>query len=327
MDTEWDIIIIGGGPAGLTAAQYAARANMKTVLLEKMSPGGQALMIDELENYPGLCEPVDGFTFAEALTKQAKKFGASIELTGAASIDKKDNLFSVQTTNGAVLHGKAVILTTGATHRPLGIPGEERLSGRGVSYCATCDGPFFKGKRIFVVGGGDTACTDAVYLANLSDDVTIVHRKDRFRAQKAVAQKVLSHPKIRTLLVAQKVLSHPKIRTLFRTEIKEIKGTDKVESVVLSDNNSGRTYEEPADAVFIFIGVSPHTETVPALEKDPSGYILTDAKMESSLPGLFCAGDVRSSPFRQVVTACADGAVAAHAAEEYIEKMTGTDYR
>ena len=167
MNTEWDIIIIGGGPAGLTAAQYAARANMKTVLLEKMSPGGQALMIDELENYPGLCEPVDGFTFAEALTKQAKKFGASIELTGAASIDKKDNLFSVQTTNGAVLHGKAVILTTGATHRPLGIPGEERLSGRGVSYCATCDGPFFKGKRIFVVGGGDTACTDAVYLANL----------------------------------------------------------------------------------------------------------------------------------------------------------------
>ena len=312
MNTEWDIIIIGGGPAGLTAAQYAARANMKTVLLEKMSPGGQALMIDELENYPGLCEPVDGFTFAEALTKQAKKFGASIELTGAASIDKKDNLFSVQTTNGAVLHGKAVILTTGATHRPLGIPGEERLSGRGVSYCATCDGPFFKGKRIFVVGGGDTACTDAVYLANLSDDVTIVHRKDRFRAQKAVAQKVLSHPKI---------------RTLFRTEIKEIKGTDKVESVVLFDNNGGRTYEEPADAVFVFIGVSPHTETVPVLEKDPSGYIITDAKMETSLPGLFSAGDVRSSPFRQVVVACAEGAIAAHAAEEYIEKMTGTDYR
>ena len=208
MNTEWDIIIIGGGPAGLTAAQYAARANMKTVLLEKMSPGGQALMIDELENYPGLCEPVDGFTFAEALTKQAKKFGASIELTGAASIDKKDNLFSVQTTNGAVLHGKAVILTTGATHRPLGIPGEERLSGRGVSYCATCDGPFFKGKRIFVVGGGDTACTDAVYLANLSDDVTIVHRKDRFRAQKAVAQKVLSHPKIRTLFSKEQIKSN-----------------------------------------------------------------------------------------------------------------------
>ena len=191
MNTEWDIIIIGGGPAGLTAAQYAARANMKTVLLEKMSPGGQALMIDGLENYPGLNEPVDGFTFAESLTKQAKKFGAVIELTGAASVDKKDSLFSVRTTNGAVLRGKAVILASGASHRPLGIPGEDRLSGRGVSYCATCDGPFFKDKRIFVVGGGDTACTDAVYLANLSDDVTIVHRKDRFRAQKAVAQKVL----------------------------------------------------------------------------------------------------------------------------------------
>ena len=312
MNTEWDIIIIGGGPAGLTAAQYAARANMKTVLLEKMSPGGQALMIDGLENYPGLNEPVDGFTFAESLTKQAKKFGAVIELTGAASVDKKDSLFSVRTTNGAVLRGKAVILASGASHRPLGIPGEDRLSGRGVSYCATCDGPFFKDKRFFVVGGGDTACTDAVYLANLTDDVTIVHRKDRFRAQKALARKVLNHPKI---------------RTLFRTDIKEIKGTDKVESVVLSDNNSGRTYEEPADAVFIFIGVSPHTETVPSLEKDPSGCILTDAKMESSLPGLFCAGDVRSSPFRQVVTACADGAVAAHTAEEYIEKMTGTDYR
>ena len=208
MNTEWDIIIIGGGPAGLTAAQYAARANMKTVLLEKMSPGGQALMIDGLENYPGLNEPVDGFTFAESLTKQAKKFGAVIELTGAASVDKKDSLFSVRTTNGAVLRGKAVILASGASHRPLGIPGEDRLSGRGVSYCATCDGPFFKDKRIFVVGGGDTACTDAVYLANLTDDVTIVHRKDRFRAQKALARKVLNHPKI---------------RTLFRTEIQEIK--------------------------------------------------------------------------------------------------------
>ena len=161
MNTDWDIVIIGSGPAGLTAAQYAARADMKTVVLEQLSPGGQALLIDELENYPGFPEKTDGFTFSEAMTRQAQKFGAVIEYTGAASVKKENDRFLIETTSNQTLTAKAVILATGAAHRPLGVPGEEKLSGRGVSYCATCDGPFFKGKKIFVVGGGDTACTDA----------------------------------------------------------------------------------------------------------------------------------------------------------------------
>ncbi|MDY3939174.1 MAG: thioredoxin-disulfide reductase [Spirochaetia bacterium] len=312
MNTDWDIVIIGSGPAGLTAAQYAARANMKTVILEALSPGGQTLLIDELENYPGFPEATDGFSFSEAMVKQAKKFGSVIEYTGAASVKKENDRFTVETTGNQILTAKAVILATGAAHRPLNVPGEERLSGRGVSYCATCDGPFFRNKKIFVVGGGDTACTDAVYLAKLSDRVTIVHRKDRFRAQKAVADKVLTHPNI---------------RVLFNTEIREIKGADKVSSVVLFNNRDNTSVEEDADAVFIFVGTVPHTEPVPDVEKDESGYIITNASMETSIPGLFCAGDVRATPFRQVVVACGEGAIAAHAAEEYIGRLTGTEYR
>lgn len=312
MNTDWDIVIIGCGPAGLTAAQYAARADMKTVVLEQLSPGGQALLISDLENYPGFPEKTDGFSLAEAMTRQAQKFGAVIEYTGALSVKKEKDRFFIATGSGQIITAKAVILATGAAHRPLNVPGEERLSGRGVSYCATCDGPFFKGKKIFVVGGGDTACTEAAYLAHLSDHVTVVHRKDRFRAQKAVADKVLNHPNI---------------RVLFNTEIKEIKGEEKVTSVILCDNRNQSITEESADAVFVFVGTAPHTEPVPEIQKDEAGYILTDASMETSLPGLFCAGDVRSTPFRQVVVACGEGAVAAHAAEKYIEKLTGNEYR
>lgn len=312
MNTDWDIVIIGSGPAGLTAAQYAARSDMKTVIFEQLSPGGQVLLIDELENYPGFPEKIDGFSLSEAMTRQAQKFGAVIEYTGVVSVKKENDCFFINTTGGQTITAKAVILATGAAHRPLGVPGEEKLSGRGVSYCATCDGPFFRGKKIFVVGGGDTACTEAAYLARLSDEVTIVHRKDRFRAQKAVADKVLDHPNI---------------RVLFNTEIKEIKGNDKVTSVILYNNKNLSTTEESADAVFVFVGTAPHTEPVPDIKKDDAGYILTDASMETSVPGLFCAGDVRSTPFRQIIVACGEGAIAAHAAEEYIRKLTGNEYR
>lgn len=312
MNTDWDVLIIGSGPAGLTAAQYAARGNLKTVVLEQMSAGGQVLLIDNLENYPGFPDSIDGFSFSEAMTKQTKKFGAVIEYTGAASLTKEENIFVVETTQGKKMTAKAVILATGSSHRPLGVPGEQQFSGRGVSYCATCDGPFFKGKRIFVVGGGDTACTDAVYLANLSTDVTIIHRKDRFRAQKAVSLKVLNHPHI---------------RVMFNTEIVEIKGDQKVESVVLKNNLTDSLSEEATDAVFVFVGTQPHTQLVPQIQKDEGGYVVTNEAMETSLPGLFCAGDVRSTPFRQVIVSCSEGAIAAHSAEKYIEKLTGNEYK
>jgi thioredoxin reductase (NADPH) len=314
---DWDLIIIGAGPAGLTAAQYGARANLRTLVLEQLAPGGQALIIDVLENYPGNVglagpdgplAPRTGFEFARDLHQQAMAFGANIRTEQAAGLEKTGDLFTVRLGNGETLSAGAVILATGAEHRLLGIPGEKEFTGRGVSYCATCDGPFFRNKKIFVSGGGDSACDEAQFLSRLSSQVVLVHRRDRLRAQKALAERTLKNPNI---------------QVRFNTVIREIRGGQKVSSLVLerSDNKgkgTGETHEEAADAVFVFVGTVPRTSLVPQAEKDESGYIVTSQRMESSVPGLFAVGDVRSSPFRQVVVAAAEGAIAAHCASEYL---------
>ncbi len=310
MEHDRDLIIVGGGAAGLSAAQYGARANLSTLLIEEMAPGGQALLIEGLENYPGLPAPVSGYEFAENMRAQAERFGAEFLSASVTAIRKEGKKFLIETSEGN-FGAMAVILATGAKHRHLGAPGEERLGGRGVSYCATCDGPFFKGKRILVVGGGDAACDEAMFLAKLSDKVTMVHRKDRFRAQRALAARVLANP-------------HITVR--FETVVAEIKGETKVESVVLEKVGSGERVEEAFDAVFIFVGSIPQTALVPEAAKDEAGYLVTDERMATSVPGLFAAGDVRATPFRQVVTACADGAVAAHAAAQYIDELRGEAY-
>jgi len=310
VESEFDLIIVGGGAAGLAAAQYGARANLKTLLVEEMAPGGQALLIDGLENYPGIPEPVSGYEFAENMRRQAERFGSGFLTASVSALRKEGKRFLLETSEGN-LQALAVILATGAKHRHLEVPGEERLSGRGVSYCATCDGPFFKGKRILVVGGGDAACDEAMFLAKLSDQVTMVHRKDRFRAQRALAERVLKNPRV---------------SVRFETVVAEIKGEKKVESVVLEKVGSGERSEEPFDAVFVFVGSLPQTRLAPEAKKDEAGSLLTDELMATSVPGLFAAGDVRATPFRQLITACADGALAANSAAKYIDELRGEAY-
>ena len=306
MKTDYDIIIIGAGAAGMAAAQYACRANLKVLVIEEKAPGGQAILIDSLENYPGYAEPINGFEFAENMRKQAAGFGAEFTTAKTEAVSKNaDTSFTVKTSDKTYT-ALAVILATGAEHRSPGIHGEHELRGRGVSYCATCDGPFFRNKHIIVVGGGDAACDEALFLANLTDTVTMVHRRDSFRAQKALVTRTLNNPHI---------------KAIFDTTIKEIKGDTAVTSVVLQNVKTQEEQELACDAVFFFVGMKPNTELVPEAEKDATGYIVTDEDMRTSIEGLYAAGDVRAKSFRQVVTAVADGAVAAHTAAAYIDNL------
>lgn len=303
--TEFDFIVVGAGAAGLTAAQYGARSGLDTLVIDLSDAGGQALNIFTLENYPGVYPPVAGRDFIRNMEKQAKGFGAKIIRANVSSIDKIGRQFVVQTDGGA-LKAYALLIATGAQHRQLGVDGEKKLQGKGVSYCATCDGPFFKDKRIVVVGGGDSACEEAFYLATLSPSVLLVHRRAHLRAQKAVADKILHHPGV---------------TVRYNSVVKKIAGKDRVESVVLEDvETQGRT-ELPADAVFVFIGMHPRTDLVATLPADDSGYLITNYKMETIVPGLFAAGDVRAKPFRQIITAASDGAIAAHQAHEYVHTL------
>ncbi|OQY34177.1 MAG: thioredoxin-disulfide reductase [Spirochaetaceae bacterium 4572_59] len=308
---EKDFVIIGGGIAGLSAAQYGARSNMETLVIEEMAPGGQALLIADLENYPGFPEPVNGFEFSMDMHKQAQKFGAEFLTASVKSIKKENGLFTVETSKETIT-AKTVLIATGAKHRHLDVPGEGEFSGKGVSYCATCDGPFFKGKKMLVVGGGDAACDEANYLANLTDKVVMIHRRDRFRAQKAVADKVLRNPNI---------------EVRFNTVVAEIKGDEtKMNTVSLTRTDTNETIDEKFDAVFVFVGSIPQTQLVPYLDKDEAGYIKTTSHMETSEEGMYAAGDVRDTPFRQIIVAASDGAIAAHNAAAYIDDLKGEAY-
>lgn len=317
MDTNYDIIIVGAGAAGLTAAQYGARANLRTLVVEQTAIGGQCLLIDGLENYPGFPDPIGGYEFTSLFERQARQFGAEFLMATAHRLDKNDDWFSLQTSEG-VRTSSAVILATGAKHRHLGVPGEEELAGRGVSYCATCDGPFFKGRRILVVGGGDAACDEATFLSKLTDDLTVIHRRDRFRAQPAVAARVTSNPRI---------------TVRFETVLKAIHseknpmGIDQVARVTLANTRDGSEESVETDAVFVFVGSIPQTDLVPTLPKDEAGYVITDHEMQTIIPGLFAAGDVRATPFRQLVVAAGEGAMAAHAAAHHIDTLQGNVYQ
>lgn len=311
MKSSYELIIIGAGPAGLAAAQYGARANLETLVIEEMAPGGQILLIDQLENYPGILEPVSGYDLAETMRVQAERFGAEFTSSSVEKIEKSGTGFSIKTSDG-IFEAEAVIIATGAKHRRLGVPGEEEFIGKGVSYCATCDGPFFKGKKMLIVGGGDSACDEAMYLSKLSDNIVMIHRRDRFRAQKALAERVLSNPNI---------------HVRFNTVATKISGSKKLESVTLKDVATGETRDEAFDAVFVFVGSGPNTSIVPDVAKDETNSIIADERMATSVPGLFAAGDVRVSPFRQIITACSDGAIAAHAASQYIDETRGAAYR
>jgi thioredoxin reductase (NADPH) len=318
INVDADLIIIGAGPAGLSAAQYGGRSNLSVLVLEQLAPGGQALLIDVLENYPGIAPGKTGFEFCEDMRRQAEKFGAKFLTESAEALQKNGEVFTVSLGSGEKKSARAVILAMGAKHRTLDIPGEKEFYGRGVSYCATCDGPFFKNKKIFVVGGGDAACDEALYLSRLTSQVILIHRRERFRAQKALAERALRSPNI---------------EARFNTIMNEIKGAPggKVTSVELRTTDAPESYTESADGVFIFAGTTPQSSLVSGAdslraELDEAGYVVTDRHMAASVPGLFAAGDLRASPFRQVVTAASDGAVAAHSAAAYIDLITGNQY-
>jgi thioredoxin reductase (NADPH) len=303
---EYEILIVGAGPAGLACGQYGARAGRKTAMLEELSPGGQAMIIDEIENYPGLGK-ITGFELAEKFESQANAFGCETIYASVSEIaPQKDGSFLIKTNDGDYI-AKTVVLATGAKHKALGVPGEKELTGHGVSYCATCDGPFFKNKKILVCGGGDSACQEAMYLAKLTSDITVCHRRDKFRAQASLVQAM------------EKTTG---IKTLMNTAVVSINGeNNKVKAVTFLDKETGRQFTEAFDGVFIFVGNNPQTQLVPFCEKDEAGYIKTNKELMTNIPGLFAVGDVRDTPFRQIVTAAADGAIAAHYANEYLDKL------
>jgi thioredoxin reductase (NADPH) len=314
MSELFDLVIIGGGPAGLTAGIYGARAGLSTLILEKLSPGGQVVTTDILENYPGFVEPIGGFELIDRMVGQATKFGVEIrmgEVTGIeASADQEHKIIHL---GDETISAIGVIVATGAYHRHLGVPGEDHFWGRGVSCCATCDGMFYKGKRVVVVGGGDTAIKESLFLTKFASEIMIIHRRDRLRATKILQDKILSMP--------------DKVKFEWKSFVKEIMGDNKVTGVKLGyvDSNEEKILE--CDGVFIFVGFTPGTDFVKGfIEMDERGYIITDDNMKTSVPGVFACGDARKKLLRQIITACGEGATASFAAEQYIENIKGSAY-
>lgn len=304
--TMYDTIIIGGGPAGLTAAIYSARARLNTLLVEKTFPGGLMMISEYIENYPGFAGGVSGPDLCNAMRDQVDKFGAAIQLSEINSVDLT-GLDKIVRTSAGELRAKTIILALGAKHRRLGVPGESEFQGRGVSYCATCDGPFFKGKKLAVIGGGDTAVEDSCYLTRFADDVTIIHRRDKFRAAK---------------MLQERALSNPRIKVMWDSVVEEINGNPVVNQLMVKNLKTNKLSNLAIDGVFVLIGQDPDTMFIKDQVKlDEFGYIPTDSEMRTNLPGVYAAGDVRQKSFRQIVTACADGAIAANSAEKYIETL------
>ena len=299
----YDLIIIGGGPAGLTAGIYAQRARLKTLLLEREMVGGQIAVSDVIENYPGF-PSISGAELMEKFEQQARGLGLEIKLTDVIAVQKKGEEKIVKTSDGDLI-AKSVIVATGAKPRRLDIPGEKELTGKGVSYCATCDGPFFKGQKVIVVGGGDTAVKEAVYLSKIANKVYIAHRRDQLRAEK---------------IIQEKAMSTPNIEILWSHILKEIRGKTGVEKVVLQNLKDNTVKELDVEGVFVFVGINPTTDFVD-VEKDKQGFIKTDQDMRTSVKGIFAAGDCRTTALKQVSTAVGDGAIAAFVAERYIEEM------
>ena len=303
MNHVYDMIIIGGGPAGYTAALYAARAGLDAVLLERLSAGGQMALTQQIDNYPGFEEGIDGFLLGEKMQAGAERFGAKTELAEVLSVDLNASPKVVETSEGTFL-GRTVVFSTGASPRELGLPGESAFIGRGVNYCAACDGMFFKGKTVVVVGGGNTAAADAMLLSRVAEKVIIVHRRDTLRATK-----VYHDP----LMKAENV------EFRWNSVVTGLLHDGKVTGVQVKDLMTGEVVDVPCDGVFVSIGRRPATELVIGqLELDEAGYIIADESTRTNIPGVYAVGDVRTKALRQVVTAVADGAVAVHYAEEYL---------
>ncbi len=303
-----DVLILGSGPAGLSAALYAARAELKPVVLTGMDMGGQVSLTYTVENYPGFPDGVGGNEMVELFQKQAERFGAKVEFDTATEVDLSANPFRIKTYNGEY-SANTLIVSTGATPYHLNVPGETELTGRGVSYCATCDGWFFKDKNVVVVGGGDSAVEEAIFLTRYAKSVTIVHRRDSLRAG-AVLQ--------------NRALENPKTQFIWDTVVEEILGEEAVRAVRLRNVKTGQTSEYPTQGVFIFIGHRPNTQLFEGqLDMDEKGYLAAENWVQTKIPGVFVAGEVADSVYRQVITSAGMGAAAAMQAIHYIQEHSG----
>lgn len=299
----YDMIIVGGGPGGYTAALYAARAGLDTVVLEKLSAGGQMALTHQIDNYPGFEDGIDGFYLAEKMQKQAERFGAKSEYAEVIRMDLKASPKVVETSEG-IFCGKTVVLATGANPRELGIDHETELVGRGIAYCAACDGMFYRGKTVVVVGGGNSAAADALLLSRIAKKVIIVHRRDNLRATK---------------IYHEPLMNAENVEFRWNSTVSELLYGDRLTGVRLKDVHTGEETELVADGVFVSVGRKPTTELLAdQIELDKGGYIAAGETTETNIPGVYAVGDVRTKLLRQVVTAVADGAMAVHMAEEYI---------
>lgn len=309
MEKIYDVIIIGAGPAGLAAGSYAGRARMDTLIIEKDKDGGQIVITAEIENYPGGIDEESGPSLIGRMAKQAEHFGAQKVKDTIVDVELEGDVKHLKGLKGDY-YGKTVIIATGAHPKPIGCPGEKEFTGKGVSYCATCDGSFFEDFDIYVVGGGDSAVEEAMYLTKFGRQVTLIHRRDQLRAAKSIQEKAFANPKM---------------KFMWNTTVEELKGDGILTSMVVKDTVTGETREIVANeedgtfGVFVFIGFEPHGELFEGKVEMKNGYIVTDDNMKTNIPGVFAAGDIRVKSLRQVVTAAADGAIAATQAEKYIE--------
>lgn len=303
---DYDVIIVGAGPAGMTAAVYASRANLSTVMIERGMPGGQMANTEDVENFPGF-DLITGPDLSTKMFTHAQKFGAKYEYGDIKEIEDKGS-YKVVNMGDKTLTARAIIIATGAEYKKIGVPGEQELGGRGVSYCAVCDGAFFKGKNLYVIGGGDSAVEEGIFLTKFADKVTIVHRRDELRAQK---------------IIQDRAFKNDKIDFIWNTTLKTINEKDgKVGSVTLVSTEDGSESEHQADGVFIYIGMKPLTKPFESLGiLNENGYIETNDEMETKVPGVYAAGDVREKTLRQIVTATGDGSIAAQNAQAYIESL------
>ena len=302
----YDMIIIGGGPAGYTAALYAARAGLCALVLERLAPGGQMALTHQIDNYPGFPDGVDGFTLADSMKNQAERFGVQTKLAEVKSLSLLENPKLVKTANESFL-AKTVVLAMGANPRELGVQNETELVGRGVSYCAACDGMFYRGKTVAVVGGGDTAAVDALLLSRVAKKVVIIHRRDTLRATK---------------IYHEPLLKAENVEFCWDSVVTELLHDEKISGVRLRNVKTGDFSEIAVDGVFVSVGRKPATELLQGqIALDESGYVIAGEDTKTSIDGVFAVGDIRTKSLRQVVTAVADGAVAVHSAEEYLSTL------
>lgn len=304
-NTIYDLVILGGGPAGLTAGLYAKRSYLQTLLIEKGPVGGQVLYTDLIENYPGFPEGISGYDLIERFKKQVEKFGLPIHYDEVVDFANFGDFKEIILASGKKISTKALILALGAKPKVLNIPGEKEFTGKGVSYCAICDGPFYRDEEVAVVGGGNTALQEALFLTKFARKVFLIHRRESFRG---------------TAILQERVLSNPKIEVLWPFVVEKIEGKDKVEKIIIRNLKEGQIQELRVSGIFIFIGLSPQTDWLKGkIDLDENGFIIVDKEMRTNVPGVFACGDVVSKKFRQIINACGEGAVAALSAEEYIK--------